>query len=136
MSQFVILCVDDNTDTQRVLSFILTNAGYQVVTARDGQQGIEKAKAWRPALILMDLMMPGMSGVEAIQRLRQIKSTANIPIVVLSAYQEPALVEEALSAGADNYILKTTISEGLLELVKKYVQIGASALSGGLAHAS
>jgi CheY-like chemotaxis protein len=129
MSKFKILCVEDNPDTQRMLTFLLTQAGYDVITASDGQQGVEKAKAWRPALILMDMMMPRMSGSEAIRQLRQIPSMREIPILVLSAYQEQALVDEALAAGADDYLIKTMLPEDIKDLIGKYLAVGSTLLS-------
>lgn len=130
MSQkFKILCVEDNPDTRRMLTFLLTQAGYDVITADDGLQAIEKAKAWRPALILMDMMMPRMSGAEAIRQLRQLKVTKDIPILVLSAYQEKALIDEALEAGADDYLIKTVLPDDLTNIIDKYLEIGAAVLS-------
>ncbi len=130
MSQkFKILCVEDNPDTQRMLTFLLTQAGYDVITADDGLQAIEKAKAWRPALILMDMMMPRMSGAEAIRRLRETKVTKDIPILVLSAYQEQALIDEALEAGADDYLIKTVLPDDLTHIIDRYLEIGAAVLS-------
>ncbi len=130
MSQkFKILCVEDNPDTQRMLTFLLTQAGYDVITADDGLQAIEKARAWRPALILMDMMMPRMSGAEAIKRLREIKVTKDIPILVLSAYQEQALIDEALEAGADDYLIKTVLPDDLTHIIDRYLEIGAAVLS-------
>jgi len=67
MSTFRILCIEDNPDTQRMLTFILARAGYDVIAADDGAQGVQKARAWRPALILVDMMMPKMSGAETIR---------------------------------------------------------------------
>ena len=129
MSQFKILCVEDNPDTQRMLTFLLTQAGYDVITADDGKQGIEKAKAWRPALILMDMMMPRMSGAEAIRAIRKIKTLKEIPILVLSAYQEQALIDEALQAGADDFLIKTVMPDDLKEIIDKYLEVGSALLS-------
>lgn len=129
MSNFTILCVEDNADTQRMLTFLLTQAGYNVITADDGKQGIEKAKAWRPALILMDMMMPRMSGAEAIRAIRQIKSLKDIPILVLSAYQEQALINEALEAGADDFLIKTVLPEDLKDIIDKYLAVGSALLT-------
>ncbi len=129
MSQFKILCVEDNPDTQRMLTFLLTQAGYDVITAEDGKQGIEKAKAWRPALILMDMMMPRMSGAEAIRAIRKIKALKEIPILVLSAYQEQALIDEALKAGADDFLIKTVMPDDLKEIIDKYLEVGSALLS-------
>lgn len=127
--KFTILCVEDNPDTQRMLTFLLTKAGYDVITADDGTQAIQKAKAWRPALILMDMMMPRMSGAETIRRLRQVKVTKDVPILVLSAYQEQALIDEALDAGADDFLIKTVLPEDLTDIIDKYLEIGSAVLS-------
>jgi CheY-like chemotaxis protein len=129
MSKFKILCVEDNADTQRMLSFLLTQAGYEVITADDGFQGIQKAKAWRPALILMDMMMPRMSGVEAVRRLRKLKVTKDIPILMLSAYKEQALIDEAIQAGADDYLIKTILPEDLTEMIDRYLEVGSAVLA-------
>ncbi len=129
MSKFKILCVEDNVDTQRMLTFLLTRAGYEVITAEDGKQGVEKAKAWRPALILMDMMMPRMSGADAIREIRKIKSLKDIPILVLSAYQEKALINEALEAGADDFLIKTVLPDDLTGIIDRYLEIGSALLS-------
>ena len=129
MSKFKILCVEDNADTQRMLSFLLTQAGYEVITADDGFQGIQKAKAWRPALILMDMMMPRMSGVEAVRRLRKLRVTKDIPILMLSAYKEQALIDEAIQAGADDYLIKTILPEDLTEMIDRYLEVGSAVLA-------
>ena len=129
MSKFKILCVEDNPDTQRMLSFLLTQAGYEVITADDGLQGVQKAKAWRPALILMDMMMPRMSGVEAVRRLRKMKVTKDIPILMLSAYQEQALIDEAIQAGADDYLIKTVLPDDLTDIIDRYLEVGSAVLS-------
>ena len=132
MSKFKILCIEDNPDTQRMLSFLLTQAGYEVITADDGLQGVQKAKAWRPALILMDMMMPRMSGVEAVRRLRKMKVTKDIPILMLSAYQEQALIDEAIQAAADDYLIKTVLPDDLTDIIDRYLEVGSAVLSNRL----
>jgi two-component system alkaline phosphatase synthesis response regulator PhoP len=127
--KFKILCVEDNPDTQRMLTFLLTHAGYEVITADDGLQAIQKAKAWRPALILMDMMMPRMSGAEAIRQLRQTQAAKDIPILVLSAFREQALIDEALEAGADDYLIKTVLPDDLTDIIDRYLEIGSAVLS-------
>ena len=129
MSKFRILCIEDNPDTQRMLTFILARSGYDVITADDGPQGIQKAKAWRPALILVDMMMPKMSGADTIRELRKIDVIKEIPILVLSAYNEDALINEALEAGADDYINKTVLPSDLSEIIDKCLEIGAAVLT-------
>ena len=129
MSKFRILCIEDNPDTQRMLTFILARAGYDVITADDGPQGIEKARAWRPALILVDMMMPKMSGAETIKELRKIDSIREVPILVLSAYKEGALIDEALAAGADDYLIKTVLPDDLTDIVDRCLEIGSAVLT-------
>jgi CheY-like chemotaxis protein len=129
MSKFRVLCIEDNPDTQRMLTFILARAGYDVITADDGPQGIEKARAWRPALILVDMMMPKMSGAETIKELRKIDSIREVPILVLSAYKEGALIDEALAAGADDYLIKTVLPDDLTDIVDRCLEIGSAVLT-------
>jgi CheY-like chemotaxis protein len=129
MSKFRILCIEDNPDTQRMLTFILARAGYDVITADDGPQGIEKARAWRPALILVDLMMPKMSGAETIRELRKIEIIKDVPILVLSAYKEKALIEEALEAGADDFLIKTVLPDDLTDIIDRCLEIGSAVLT-------
>jgi len=129
MSNFRILCIEDNPDTQRMLTFILARSGYDVITADDGPQGIQKAKAWRPALIMVDMMMPKMSGADTIRELRKIDVIKEIPILVLSAYNEDALINEALEAGADDYINKTVLPSDLSEIIDKCLEVGTAVLT-------
>jgi CheY-like chemotaxis protein len=129
MSKFRILCIEDNPDTQRMLTFILARAGYDVITADDGLQGIQKARAWRPALILVDMMMPNMSGADTIRALRQIDIIKDIPILVLSAYKEQALIDEALEAGADDYLIKTVLPDDLTDIIDQCLEIGSAVLT-------
>jgi CheY-like chemotaxis protein len=77
----------------------------------------------------MDMMMPRMSGTDAIRRLRQIKVTREIPILVLSAYKEQALIDEALAAGADDFLVKTVLPDDLTDIIDKYLEIGSAVLS-------
>jgi len=114
-----------------MLTFLLTRAGYEVITADDGFQGIEKARAWRPALILVDMMMPGMTGAEVIRRLRADPVNGNVPILVLSAYDDAALIEEARAAGADDYLLKTISAEELIQVIDDYLKVGEMILTWG-----
>ena len=129
MSNFKILCVEDSRETQQMLTFVLAKAGYEVITADNGQQGLEKAKAWKPALILVDMMMPQMSGAEFIRRLRADLASRDVPIIVLSAYDDKALIEEAREAGADGYLIKTIPIEELLQVIDDHLKVGQTMLT-------
>lgn len=130
MSSFKILCIEDSREAQQMLTFVLTKAGYEVITADDGPQGIEKAKAWRPALILVDMMMPGMTGAEVVRQLRTSAAGRSVPILILSAYEDVALVEEARAAGADDYLVKTIPSQDLISVIEDYLRVGQTMLIG------
>jgi CheY-like chemotaxis protein len=129
VSNFKVLCVEDSRETQQMLTFVLAKAGYEVITADNGQQGLEKAKAWRPALILVDMMMPQMSGADFIRRLRADLASKDVPVLVLSAYDDKALIEEARDAGADGYLIKTIPIEELLQVIDDHLKVGQTMLT-------
>lgn len=115
-----ILCVDDDPTQLMLLRLALTRAGFQVLEAADGQEGVELAIKHKPSLIIMDLMMPVMDGSVAVQRIKQNESTKNIPILILSAYARGEQAKRALDAGADEMISKTFILTDLVEKIKRY----------------
>ena len=129
VSSFKILCIEDHRETQRVLTFLLSKAGFEVITADDGHQGIKKARAWRPALILVDMMMPGMSGSEVIRRLRADPATKDVPMLIFSAYEDAALIEEARAAGADDYLPKTIMPTDLIHMIDDHLKVGQTMLT-------
>jgi two-component system KDP operon response regulator KdpE len=106
-----ILVVDDEAQITRVLRHILTAHNYLVHTAEDGVEGLEKFREWGPDLVLADLQMPEMDGLELC---RQIRSESNVPIVILSVRDEEETIVEALDAGADDYVTKPFSTAELL----------------------
>jgi two-component system, OmpR family, KDP operon response regulator KdpE len=98
-----ILVVDDEKEIVRALSRSLTAHGYTVFTARSGEEALEAAARHRPDLVLLDLMLPGISGMEVTRRLR---AESNVPILVLSVKEAERDKVEALDLGADDYIQK------------------------------
>ena len=110
-----VLVVDDEPQITRVLKTVLTSEGYQVRTAADGLSALTAFSEWRPHLVLTDLCMPHMDGVELCRRLR---SFSTVPIIVLSVKgAEPAKVE-ALDSGADDYMTKPFGTDELLARVR------------------
>jgi two-component system, cell cycle response regulator DivK len=101
-----ILLVEDNELNRDMLSRRLRKRGYDVVTAVDGEDGIAKARAEAPALILMDVSLPGIDGWETTRRLRSAPETRQIPIVALTAHVLPADHDKALAAGCDDFDTK------------------------------
>jgi len=117
-----ILCVDDDPTQLMLLRLALTRAGFQVLEAADGKEGVELAIKHKPSLIIMDLMMPVMDGSVAVQHIKQNESTKHIPILILSAYARGEQAKRALDAGADEMISKTFILTDLVEKIKGYFE--------------
>lgn len=90
----LVLLVDDYDDSREMYAEFLEHSGFRVCQARDGGQGLSKARELRPDLILMDLSLPGMSGWEAIQRLKGDAETKSIPIIALSGHSEAELASQ------------------------------------------
>ena len=98
--------VDDDALLTDMYGRQLTSSGYTVSTARTGEEAVELARAETPDLIFLDLGLPGISGLEVLQRLKEQGSTARIPVVVLSNYSEPETIAKSLSMGASEYLVK------------------------------
>jgi two-component system cell cycle response regulator DivK len=112
-----ILYVEDNEDNLYMLSNRLMRRGYEVVSARDGEQGIAMAGSEAPALILMDLSLPVIDGWEATRRLKTEPLTRNIPVIALSAHAMAGDREKAIAAGCDDYDTKPVELPRLLEKI-------------------
>ena len=115
-----ILVIDDNIATVSMLETLLKVSGHEVVFAYDGPTGIQKALAENPRLILLDIMMPQMDGIEVCAALRKEPATASTPIVILSAKADEQAVKRALAAGANEYQFKPFDIEKLVKVVEKY----------------
>jgi two-component system cell cycle response regulator DivK len=113
-----ILYVEDNEDNLYMLSHRLTRRGYEVVQARNGEEGIAIARSEAPSLILMDLSLPVIDGWEATRRLKAEAATRTIPVIALSAHAMAGDREKALAAGCDEYDTKPVELPRLLEKIK------------------
>src|SRR6266496_3742005 len=101
-----ILIVDDEYSGRETLQSVLESEGYNLIMAENGPQAIEKAKALLPDVILLDVMMPGMTGFEVCERIRNDPQVAEIPIIILTALDDRESMLTALKAGADDFISK------------------------------
>ena len=99
-----ILVVDDEETIRDLLSTFLTADGYEVITAADGAEALELAKTESPQVILMDVKMPGLDGIEACKRLKSEEKTKFIPVIMITGYQDRAV--EAYLEGADDFVNK------------------------------
>ncbi|UCG11067.1 MAG: response regulator [Deltaproteobacteria bacterium] len=99
-----VLVVDDEQEIRNLLETILTGDGYEVIKASDGAEAIEFAERENPDLILMDITMPGMDGIEACKRLKGADNTRLIPIIIVTGYADNKM--QALEVGADDFVNK------------------------------
>jgi len=117
-----ILLIDDEKDLVDTLTFRLKANGFEVLAAFDGSSGVEKAKKEIPDLIILDLMMPVMDGLEAARRLKEDNATAAIPIIVLTAAVTPDLGKRVAGVQAKACITKPFEPEDLIAQIKKALQ--------------
>ena len=118
MSQRLILVIDDEVDTIDLIEAAFGRRGYEVIGAWNGQTGLQLARERRPAIILIDLMLPEISGFEVCQQLSHDAATAHIPRVILSARNSLADQADALAAGADRYVVKPVGMKVLIGLIE------------------
>ena len=122
-----ILLVEDNEMNRDMLSRRLQKQGYEVVIAVDGEEGVAKAQSEAPALILMDMSLPGVDGWEATRRLKTAAQTQNIPVIALTAHAMADDRDKALAAGCDDFDTKPVELPRLLS--KILALLGRSARS-------
>ena len=101
-----VLVIEDDPDIREILEYNLTNEGFDLVSATDGERGLRAAAAHKPDLILLDLMLPGIPGLEVCRRLRAGRGLQDVPIIMVTAKGEEADVVAGLELGADDYITK------------------------------
>ena len=116
-----VLIVDDEPQITRVLKTVLTSQGYQVRTAAEGEAALANFNEWRPELVITDLYMPHMDGIELCRRIR---SMSTVPIIVLSVKGEEKTKVEALDSGADDYVTKPFGIDELLARVRAALRRG------------
>jgi len=119
-----IVLADDEEDIKTVITMFLQSEGYEVITAFDGLDALEKIQTEKPDLILLDIMMPVLDGYEVCKRLKANKQTAHIPILMLSAAAHTESINRAMNAGAKDYIVKPFEPEGLLEKIREVLAEG------------
>ena len=117
-----ILIIDDEPDLIETMKFRLEAAGYEVISAGDAMVGISKAKEHDPRLIIMDVMMPGMDGFQALKRLKEDAGTRAIPTIIFScSKEEEEWAKRSVKMGAAGYVVKPFDASALIFTVEKFV---------------
>ncbi len=124
MSKETILIIEDDADIVELMQYNLAKEGFQVRIARDGEAGLHEVRRYRPDLVLLDLMMPGLDGLEVCRRIRRDADLASTPIVMVTAKSEESDVVTGLELGADDYLAKPFSPRELLARVRAVLRRG------------
>lgn len=122
-----ILIVDDNAANLKLARVLLSGEGYEVRTAGDAEQALELLESFRPRVILMDLQLPGMDGLELTRRLKADPTRRDIAVIALTAYAMKGDEEKARAAGCDGYVTKPIDTEELPRLVADHLSADGGA---------
>jgi DNA-binding response OmpR family regulator len=118
-----ILIIDDDATVNDLWSIAFKNAGFETISASMAQEGIDTAKTQQPDFILLDQIMPDMKGNDVLKMLKSDATTQKIPVALISNYSDKQLMQEAIQAGAIDYILKYQIEpQDLVDKVKNLLQ--------------
>ena len=116
-----VLIIEDDESNRRILEMTLQGLGCEVLTAVNGEDGYKKALKEKPALILMDIMMPKMSGIDTLKKMRKSKDLKNTPVLVVSAKAAKEDAANALAVGATEFITKPFRVQEIQKIIKKYL---------------
>ena len=117
-----VLFIDDVPDTHFGMSVVLKNQGFEVSVASSGKEGMQKALTLRPDLILLDIDMPGYSGVDVLERLRKYSKTKHIPVIMITGMTEIQTVKQVQKLGVSGYVSKPYDISDLLVRIKKVLK--------------
>jgi len=116
-----ILVVEDQDDNRRIMRDLLTSAGFDLIEATNGEEGVQLAEKERPDLILMDIQMPVVDGYAATRRIKAVAGLQDIPIIVVTSYALSGDDEKAREAGADGYVAKPFSPRELLAKIRQFL---------------
>lgn len=122
MARKKILLVDDSSTVLLLHRMMLAHCGYELLTARDGQEALDKASTERPDLIFLDVLMPRMDGFQTCRALRSRSETKDVPIILVTTRGEPHYVRQGFESGCTDYITKPFDGEELLAKVRSHLE--------------
>jgi len=122
----LILVVEDHEDNRRILRDLLASAGFRLIEAETGPDGVEMAKAHQPDLILMDLQLPGIDGYEAARQIRSEPKLTSVVIIAVTSYALSGDEQRALAAGCNAYVCKPYSPRELLAKIRELLPTSAS----------
>jgi len=118
----IILFIEDEQALQKTIGDRLSQEGYEIIPALDGEIGLNLAKTKKPDLIVLDLILPKMNGLEVLKKLKENKETKEIPVVILTNLEEIEKVDKSLELGATTYLVKANYSlEELAQKIKQFL---------------
>ena len=118
-----VLVVEDNENNMKLISLVLKKHGYEPIQAFSGEEGVEKAIAERPDLILMDIQLPDINGMEAVKRIRMVDDMQEIPIIAITSYAMSGDREKILNVGCNGYFEKPIDPLTIVEKIEKIVKL-------------
>ena len=116
-----ILVIEDTEDNRQIIRDLMTSAGYELIEAVDGIEGVAAAEREKPDLILMDIQLPGIDGYEATRRIRGIPALAKVPIIAVTSYALSGDEAKTRAAGCDGYVAKPFSPRQLLAKVREFL---------------
>jgi DNA-binding response OmpR family regulator len=122
--RYVIVAADDDEDILSLVAFRLGRAGHEVVTARDGEEALGLVQSRAPDLVILDVRMPKMTGIDVVRALRQVEATKTVPVILLTASVQEESVKDGFDAGADDYIKKPFSPQELVTRVETILKRG------------
>jgi two-component system, cell cycle response regulator DivK len=120
MNERAILHIEDNFHNRRIVNKILASRGYSVIEAEDGESGLEMVRSLKPPLILLDITLPGIDGIEVVRQIKSDEVLRHIPVIAVTASAMRGDRERFLESGCDDYLSKPIQMAELIEMVDKH----------------
>lgn len=127
MATHRIMVVDDEVGALTLIGIMLERGGFEVLKAHDAYEALNQLRTETPAMIILDVMMPGMDGIELCRHIRAAAATRETPVLILSARGDPESVEQGMNAGADDYLSKPILHHDLITKVREMLNLDQEA---------